>query len=156
DSTTVAVDEPRLTEAVAPGDTVVVGDGTVAIEVTAVEGERVRAVVRGGGRLRGRPGAHLPTERWLPPVPTADDLRLVTGVAGHADWVAVSFVRAPDELVRVRAALGAGGPRVMAKIETRAAVEHLDALLAEADGVMVARGDLGIDLPIEDVPHLQK
>jgi pyruvate kinase len=156
DSTTLAVDEPRLAEVVAPGDTVIVGDGTVEIEVTAVAGDRVRAVVRSGGRLQGRPGAHLPTDRWLPPVPTPDDLRLVTEVACLADWVAVSFVRTPEELSRVRAALGPGGPRLMAKIETRAAVEHLDELLTEADGVMVARGDLGIDFPIEDVPHLQK
>jgi len=65
-------------------------------------------------------------------------------------------VRKPDELVRVREALGDHGPRLMAKIETRAAVDHLDDLLDVADGVMVARGDLGIDFPIEDVPHLQK
>jgi pyruvate kinase len=70
--------------------------------------------------------------------------------------VAVSFVRTPEELDTVRDALGPDGPRLMAKIETRAAVEHLDNLLAVADGVMVARGDLGIDFPIEDVPHLQK
>jgi pyruvate kinase len=89
-------------------------------------------------------------------VPTDDDLHLVDEVARYADWVAVSFVRQPGELGRVRDALGPDGPQLMAKIETRAAVEHLDELLAVADGVMVARGDLGIDFPIEDVPHLQK
>src|SRR5690606_34315134 len=64
--------------------------------------------------------------------------------------------RAPEELEAVRRALGPGGPRLMAKIETRAAVERLDDLLDASDGVMVARGDLGIDAPIEDVPHIQK
>jgi pyruvate kinase len=118
--------------------------------------DSVRAVVRGGGRLQGRPGVHLPSGRWMPPVPTDDDLRLVDEVARDADWVAVSFVRKPDELVRVREALGDHGPQLMAKIETRAAVERLDELLDAADGAMVARGDLGIDLPIADVPHLQK
>ncbi len=156
DGATIAVDEPRLTEIVAPGAAVVVGDGTVEIDVTAVDGDRVRAVVRSGGRLQGRPGAHLPSDRWLPPVPTVDDLRLIGEVGRQADWVAVSFVRTPEELARVRDALGPDGPRLMAKIETRAAVDHLDELLTEADGVMVARGDLGIDFPIEDVPHLQK
>jgi pyruvate kinase len=156
DHSHIHVDEEHLVDVVAPGSTVVLGDGTVALEVVAVEGDRVRARVCSGGRLQGRPGAHLPSDRWLPPVPTEDDLRLIDEVAQHADWVAVSFVRAPEELDKVRAALGPDGPRLMAKIETRAAVEHLDELLEAADGVMVARGDLGIDFPIEDVPHLQK
>ena len=156
DSRHIQVDESRLAEVVAPGETIVLGDGTVALDVVAVEGGEVRATVSSGGRLQGRPGAHLPSDRWLPPVPTDDDLRLIDEVARHADWVAVSFVRTPEELDKVRAALGPDGPRLMAKIETRAAVEHLDDLLAVVDGVMVARGDLGIDFPIEDVPHLQK
>jgi pyruvate kinase len=156
DSDRVVVDEDHLADIVTPGDDVVVGDGTVTLEVTAVEGGTVRAVVRSGGRLQGRPGAHLPSNRWLPPVPTDDDLRLVEEVGREADWLAVSFVRKPEELSRVREAAGPDGPRLMAKIETRAAVDHLDDLLAEADGVMVARGDLGIDFPIADVPHLQK
>jgi pyruvate kinase len=156
DSDRVAVDEDHLVDIVAPGDDVVLGDGTVTLEVTAVEGGTVRAVVRSGGRLQGRPGAHLPSDRWLPPVPTDDDLRLIEEVGREADWLAVSFVRKPEELTQVREAVGPDGPRLMAKIETRAAVDHLDDLLAEADGVMVARGDLGIDFPIEDVPHLQK
>jgi pyruvate kinase len=152
----IALDEARLADAVDPGDTVVLGDGTVTLEVTEVRRDSVRAVVRSAGRLLGRPGAHLPSDRWLPPVPTDDDLRLVDELAKDADWVAVSFVRSADELVRVREAIGDHGPRLMAKIETRAAVEHLDDLLEVADGVMVARGDLGIDFPIADVPHLQK
>jgi pyruvate kinase len=156
DGRRIALDETHLVDSVRPGDTVVLGDGTVTLEVTDVGPDAARAVVRSGGRLRGRPGAHLPSDRWLPPVPTDDDLRLVDEVARDADWVAVSFVRKPDELVRVREALGHHGPRLMAKIETRAAVDHLDDLLDAADGVMVARGDLGIDFPIADVPHLQK
>jgi pyruvate kinase len=152
----ISVDEARLAEIVVPGDTIVLGDGTVTLAVTGLDGPVVRARVESGGRLQGRPGAHLPSDRWLPPVPTDDDLRLIDEVARYADWVAVSFVRTPEELDRVRAALGPDGPRLMAKIETRAAVDHLDDLLAVADGVMVARGDLGIDFPIEDVPHLQK
>ena len=156
----IAVDEPRLAQVVSPGDTVVVGDGTVSLEVVAVDdaaaGGAVQAVVHSGGRLQGRPGVHLPSDRWMPSVPTPDDLRLLDRVGRLGDWVALSFVRRPEELGRLREALGSDGPRLMAKIETRDAVERLDDLLAVADGVMVARGDLGIDCPIEDVPHLQK
>jgi pyruvate kinase len=152
----ITVDEEHLVDIVSPGCSVVLGDGTVTLVVVEVSGGEVRAVVRSGGRIQGRPGAHLPSDRWLPSVPTEEDLELIDSVARHADWVAMSFVRTPEELARVRQALGPDGPKLMAKIETRAAVDHLDELLAAADGVMVARGDLGIDFPIEDVPHLQK
>jgi pyruvate kinase len=156
DAACISVDEARLTEVVEPGKTIVLGDGTVTLEATAVGGDEVRARVRTGGRLVGRPGVHLPSDRWQPPVPTGDDLELIRTVAHQADWVAVSYVHRADELVKVREALGDGGPLLVAKIETRAAVDNLDEILAVADGVMVARGDLGIDCPIEDVPYLQK
>jgi pyruvate kinase len=155
----ITVDEDALTTIAGPGDTVVLGDGTVTLEVlevVAADGDTLRAVVRSGGRLQGRPGVHLPSNRWTPTVPTDQDLELVDRVAHLADWVAVSFVRRASELRRVREALGSGGPKLMAKIETRSAVEHLDELLDAADGVMVARGDLGIDCAIEEVPQLQK
>jgi pyruvate kinase len=152
----ITIDEERLLDIVRTGDSVVLGDGTVTLAVRGVGDGRVRAVVESGGRIQGRPGAHLPSDRWQPSVPTEEDLQLIDTVARHADWVAMSFVRTPEELGRVREALGPDGPRLMAKIETRAAVDHLDGLIAAADGVMVARGDLGIDFPIEDVPHLQK
>src|SRR5262245_19838184 len=156
DASRITVDEAHLGDCVTPGDQVVLGDGVVTLQVLAVAGTEVRARVESGGRLQGRPGAHLPTDRWLPSVPTPDDLRLIDELAREADWVAVSFVRTPDELQVVRKALGPDGPRLMAKIETRAAVDHLDELLDAADAVMVARVDLGIDFPIEDVSHLQK
>jgi pyruvate kinase len=156
DARRIVIDEQRLLDAVNPGDTIVLGDGTVTLTVREVDDTQVRAQVDSGGRLQGRPGAHLPSDRWQPAVPTTTDLELVDQVARHADWVAVSFVRQADELVKVREALGENGPRLMAKVETRAAVDRLDQLLEVADGMMVARGDLGIDCPIEDVPFLQK
>jgi pyruvate kinase len=152
----IMVDESRLTACVTPGDTIVLGDGNVTLRVRTIEGDVVEARVHSGGRVQGRPGVHLPSDRWAPSVPTDNDLRLLDEVAPLADWVAVSFVRRAEEMIRVRETLGPDGPKVMAKIETRQAVENLDDLLVVTDGVMVARGDLGIDFPIEDVPHLQK
>jgi pyruvate kinase len=156
DEERIFVDEETLVDCVAAGDTIVLGDGKVTLAVDAVVGDVVATTVQSGGRVQGSPGVHLPSDRWSPSVPTDDDLRLVDEVAHLADWVAVSFVRRAEEMIRVREALGPRGPRLMAKIETVSAVEHLDDLLVVADGVMVARGDLGIDFPIEDVPHLQK
>jgi pyruvate kinase len=156
DAERIVIDEARLLDVVHRGDTIVLGDGTVTLEVVALDETGVVAEVRSGGRLQGRPGAHLPSERWQPSVPTANDLALIDSVGKHADWVAVSFVRRADELVKVRQALGPDGPKLVAKVETRAAVDHLEELLSVSDAVMVARGDLGIDCPIEDVPHLQK
>jgi pyruvate kinase len=74
----------------------------------------------------------------------------------EADFVALSFVRCGDDIRKLRAAMSEGGPRIVAKIETAAAMDALDDIITEADAVMVARGDLGIDCPLEDVPHLQK
>ena len=89
--------------------------------------------------------------------PTEDDLRLLDGVLGAGvDAVAVSFVHTADDVATIRRVVGSDGPMVVAKIETGPAVADLDDILHVADGVMVARGDLGVRLPLEDVPHIQK
>jgi pyruvate kinase len=113
--------------------------------------------VRNGGRVQGRPGLSAPAGRIAIATPTAEDLeRLGPLVAEGVDAVAVSFVRCASDIEAVRLAAGAPCPMLVAKIETPEAVDELDAILAVADAVMVARGDLGIRLPLEDVPHIQK
>jgi pyruvate kinase len=139
-----------------PGDPVTVGDGAVLLEVEAVDADGARAVVRNGGRLQGSPGVHVPADRVQARSPTPDDLtRLAAVVAAGIDIVAVSFVRSADDVRAVRHAAGPG-PLVLAKIETPAAVDHLEEIISESDAVMVARGDLGLECPLEEVPHLQK
>src|SRR6202011_4482333 len=104
-----------------------------------------------------RPGVNLPPSRFGIPTPTAEDLRLLDAVtAAGVDAVAISFVRTAADVVAVREAVGSDGPMLVAKIETPAAVDNLDAIIQASDGVMVARGDLGVRLPLEDVPHTQK
>ena len=89
--------------------------------------------------------------------PTDDDLVFAAAMAAEGvDFLAVSFVRAADDLHEVRAAIAPHSTRLVAKIETMPAIADLDEIIAEADAVMVARGDLGIECPLEDVPHLQK
>ncbi|HET8621102.1 MAG TPA: pyruvate kinase [Acidimicrobiales bacterium] len=142
------------------GDRIVLGDGAVVLEVDAGSdgpGRPVTARVRRGGRMQGRPGIHLPDGAGGLSGPTARDLDLARAAqAAGADAVAASFVHGAADVRRLIDALGDDRPQVVAKIETASAVEDADAIMAVADAIMVARGDLGIRLPIEDVPHVQK
>lgn len=153
----IGVEYPDLLDDLAPGDAVTLGDGLISFEVAERSGDAWRAVVVAAGRVQGRPGVHLPAEKLRLSTPTEDDLRLIDELApADPEIVAVSFVRTADDVREVRAACGDHEPMLMAKIETRAACEALPEILDAADSVMVARGDLGIDAPTEEVPHLQK
>jgi pyruvate kinase len=153
----IEVEYDALLEDLAPGDCVTLGDGLISVEVQDRVGDAWKAVVVAAGRVQGRPGVHLPSEKLRLSTPTEEDLRLLERLAPAApEIVAVSFVRSAEDVQQVRDFLGDDGPMLMAKIETRAATESLPAILDAADSVMVARGDLGIDCPTEEVPHLQK
>ena len=139
------------------GDRVVLGDGAISFAVVEVSPHLVHCTVLTGGRVQGRPGVHLPSERLRVSTPTDDDLRLGRAMAeAGADFLAVSFVRSAHDLRVMREAIHPFDTRLVAKIETMSAVSDLDDIIAESDAVMVARGDLGIECPLEDVPHLQK
>ncbi len=153
----ITVDYPTLLHDVQPDDHIVLGDGAISVLVLSVGSENVECRVLTGGRVQGRPGVHLPSERLRLTTPTDDDLRYaVTMAAAGVDFLAVSFVRAAHDLRLVREAIAPYATRLVAKIETMQAVRALEEIAAEADAVMVARGDLGIECPLEDVPHLQK
>ncbi|MEO7555913.1 MAG: pyruvate kinase, partial [Acidimicrobiales bacterium] len=118
---------------------------------------RARTTVCSGGLLQGRPGITAPAGRIALVAPTPEDLEhLRVLVDEGVDLVAVSFVRSATDLDAVRAVAGPDGPLIVAKIETEEAVEDLDRIIESADAVMVARGDLGVRVALEDVPHIQK
>ena len=153
----IVVDHPDLLAHLRLGDKVALGDGGIELRVTAVHPDRAVARVMTGGQVRGRPGVSLPTGRFPITTPTADDLRLLDAVvAAGVDAVAISFVRSAADVEQVRAAAGSDPPMLVAKIETREAVAAIEEVISAADGVMVARGDLGIRSALEDVPHYQK
>ena len=153
----IAVDHPDLLRALHAGDRVALGDGGTELLVEEVRETGAVARVRTGGLLQGRPGVTVPDDRLALETPTAEDLRLLDAVvAAGVDAVAMSFVRSADDVLRLRRAIGDNGPMLVAKIETRSAVDDIEAIVAVADGVMVARGDLGIRCALEDVPHFQK
>jgi pyruvate kinase len=153
----ISVDHPDLLSSLRPGDRIAIGDGGTALLVEDVQEDRTVARVLAGGRLQGRPGVSPPPNRLNLETPTAEDLRLLEAVcAAGVDAVAISFVRSASDVQRVRAAVGPGGPMLVAKIETQEAVDDVEQIISVSDGVMVARGDLGIRCALEDVPHYQK
>ncbi|MCU1374926.1 MAG: pyruvate kinase, partial [Actinomycetia bacterium] len=153
----IAVDHPTLLEELRAGDRVALGDGGVLLVIASVDADRAVARVLSSGRLEGRPGVNLPPERFSIAVPTPDDLRMLDAVvAAGVDAVAVSFVRDHRDVRAVKQAAGPDGPMIVAKIETPSAVDDIVRIIEESDGVMVARGDLGVRCALEDVPHHQK
>jgi pyruvate kinase len=152
----ITMDEPHALDEVSVGDPIVLGDGRITLRVTGAEPGGVSAEVETGGHIQGRPGVHIPSERVQMRAPTSVDLALADVVAAAGvEYVGLSFVRAGADVAALSAVVGdrAG---VVAKVETAAALDELAGIIEAADAVMVARGDLGIDVPLEDVPHLQK
>ncbi len=149
----------ELPKDVAPGDSLLLDDGAIRLEVLATDGVRVRCRVVEGGPISDHKGINLPGVRVRAPALTDKDREdLAFALAAGADLVALSFVRAPDDAAAVRAAMDAAGRHVpvLAKIEKPEAVDRLEEIVAAFDGLMVARGDLGVELPLERVPLVQK
>ncbi|WP_455449901.1 pyruvate kinase [Natrinema thermotolerans] len=146
-------------DAVEPGDRILLDDGLIEATVLETEGEGVRARVDTGGDLGGRKGVNVPgVELDLDVVTESDRKDLELAAAKEVDFVAASFVRDADDVYEVDEVLEAAGADipVIAKIERAGAVENLDEIIDAAYGVMVARGDLGVECPMEDVPMIQK
>ena len=152
----VAVDHPDLLDDLRSGDVVVIGDGAIQLVVEAVGPGQATAVVRTGGWAQGRPGVSPPPGRVRASSPTPEDIAVLQELSGDVDAVAVSFVRGVADVERAREAVTVGNPLIVAKIETQEAVDAIEQIIGAADGVMVARGDLGIRCALEDVPHYQK
>ena len=154
----IAVDYPTLLADLQPGDRLALGDGAVELLVDEVDpAVAARASVVTGGWVQGRPGVALPAGRLTISSPTDDDLRFCDALAtADVDAVAISFVRAAADMERAREATAGWNPMLVAKIETQEAIDALDEIIAASDGVMVARGDLGIRCALEDVPIYQK
>jgi pyruvate kinase len=141
-------------------DEIYLADGEIVLKVIDDDdsGDVVTEIVR-GGILRSRKGMHIPgAERRMEAFTDEDRKALDVALSLKADLIGLSFVRDEGDVARVRNLLPkrSSGPLLVAKIETRAAVEHIDGIVPEADAVMVARGDLGIQMPLTGVPLLQK
>ncbi|HLO85879.1 MAG TPA: pyruvate kinase [Nostocaceae cyanobacterium] len=150
---------PTLFAMVRSGEPILINDGRVKLTVTSRDADRIRAEVNIGGLISTHKGVNLPST----PLPVSSitekdlaDLRF--GIQLGVDWVAVSFVRSPQDLEPAQRMIEAAGSkiRLIAKIERPEAVEHLDEILKVTDAIMIARGDLGVEMPIHQVPLIQK
>ncbi|HEX2240466.1 MAG TPA: pyruvate kinase [Actinomycetota bacterium] len=148
-----------LAKIVGPGDEIFFGDGSIVVTVVSSHGSEVVTEVKRGGLLRSRKGMHVPgSERKVEAFTQDDRDALEFACSFGVDFVGLSFVRDADDIRRARkyAAAHRHIPSFVAKIETRAAVDNLAEIVREADAVMVARGDLGIQMPLRNMPLLQK
>jgi pyruvate kinase len=159
DAAQVATTYQGLPGDVTPGTTILVDDGRVVLEVTDVTGPRMRTQVLVGGQISDHKGLNLPGVRVnVPALTVKDEADLRWALALRADMVALSFVRSPEDAGAALAIMKEVGCRLplIAKIEKPQAVDVLPAVIDAFDGIMVARGDLGVELPLEQVPVVQK
>ncbi len=155
----VAIPYPRLTEDVREGDRILIAEGRVVLRVTNADGGAMRAAVVTGGAVTAHKGVNLPDSNVTAESLTEKDRSdLAFGASIGVDYVAMSFVRSGEDVRSCRALLQTMGsaPPIIAKIETPMAIAGLSGILQESDGIMVARGDLGVEVSPERVPLLQK
>jgi pyruvate kinase len=155
----VSINYPPLVDDLQPGDRVLMGDGEIELRAESKKGDTVICEVVVGGVLKSNKGINVPGIKLKEEVPTAKDLDDVRfGLDLGVDWFALSFVRFPREVERLREFLNDHDTDVpiVVKLEKKEALQSLDAILDVANAVMVARGDLGLDLPIYEVPLIQK
>jgi pyruvate kinase len=146
-----------LPKDVAPGHPILLDDGRVRLRVKKVQGRDVTCLVELGGMLKDHKGLNLPGAHVsVPTVTEKDEEDLAFGQEVGVDYVALSFVRTAEDIRRARKLVAQRNTPLIAKIEKPQAVENLEAIAREADGIMVARGDLGVEMPLEKLPAIQK
>ena len=155
----VAVSYPDLPEEVVPGSKILIDDGVIELEVEAVHGDRIQCRINRGGNLSDRKGVNLPGTALGMPAMTAENAAdIMFAVENQVDYIAASFVRGGQDVREIRQLLEEHDARIpiIAKIEAAVGVLNLNEIVTEADGTMVARGDLGVEIPVQEVPLTQK
>ena len=156
DATRVQLPHREIFQAVEPGTRLLVDDGKLVFRITAVAPDRIETTVEVGGIISNNKGLNVP-DVVLPLAALTEKDRADLGFAldNHADWIALSFVQRPEDVAEARRLIG-GKAALLVKIEKPQAVQRLDEILELADAAMVARGDLGVEMPPEQVPPCQK
>ena len=155
----VCVNYPGLTESVKKGDPILLGDGEIELEAVQVSKDEVKCRVVVGGILGSHKGIHFPQSSLnIRSLTSHDKKDLAFGIENQVDLIALSFVRSADDVVYARREMKTRGASIpiIAKIEKHEALDHIDAILEKVDGIMVARGDLGLEIAPEKIPAMQK
>lgn len=155
----VRVDFVGLSRVLQEGTAVLIADGQIELEVTALEPQQLRCIVVRGGLLGGKKGVNIPGVRLpMPFMSEKDASDIIFGARHHVDFIAASFVSEAEDVIGVRELVEreGGHAAIIAKIESRYALKNLGDIVAVSDGLMVARGDLGVEVPLEEVPVVQK
>ena len=152
----IFINYKNLYEDISVNDRVFIDDGQIILKITEKQKNKLKALILIGGELRDNQGVAFPDSKLSVPAITEQDIEhLKFGTEQDVDFVAVSFVRNSDDIQAVREIIPKD-IKIIAKIELKTALENIDEILNVSDGVMVARGDLGVQLPIEKVPFVQK
>ena len=155
----VSVTYKDLYKDVKPGNSILIDDGLIGLEVKKIKGQDIVCKVVNGGVLGNKKGVNLPgVEVNMPFISPKDHDDILFGIKEGYDFIAASFVRTADCIREIKAMLDEAGSsiKVIAKIENAEGIENLDEIIAEADGIMVARGDMGVEIPAQKVPNIQK
>ena len=160
DNTRVSVTYKDLYKDVKPGVTILIDDGKIEIEVVRIDGKDVVCKVMNGGELGNRKSINIPgTHINLPALKDKDIKDLIDGCKADFDYIAASFIRSKEDVLDIRKVLDENGGRdikIISKIESQEGVDNFDEILEVTDGIMVARGDMGVEIPMEQVPIVQK
>lgn len=156
----VSVTYPELYRDVKPGDSILIDDGLVGLCVEKIEGPAVHCRVVNGGLISDHKGVNLPgVEVNMPFISQKDKEDILFGIQEGFDFIAASFTRSAKDIQEIRKILEENGGRsvnIIAKIENQQGVDNIDSIIEAADGIMIARGDMGVEVPLEDVPIIQK
>ena len=159
DETRGSINYAGLAEDVKPGDRILIDDGLIELQVREVNGHDIVCRIENGGELGEKKGVNVPGVRIkLPALTDKDKEDIRFGVDAGFDFVAASFVRNADAIREIREILDEKGSamQIIAKIENEEGIENIDSIIEASDGIMVARGDMGVEIPAEKVPHIQK
>lgn len=159
EESSIHIDYADLIETVKIGDRITVDNGLINLQVLSKDHLTMRCRVIDGGLLKGKRHVNLPGIRVnLPAITDKDRQDILFGMEEEVDYIALSFVRSVEDVLELRALLGdkANKIKIIAKIEDQEGVKNLSAIIAEADGVMVARGDLGVEVPFYELPNIQR